>query len=545
MSMNIVPLQTVQEISPLVDVSMLDKRQYSVYNGGQQITYQQYLAQNVNNSSIQLTTIPPDEKTIIDPKIFAAVVYNLKFVGTSTTGNLIQLGIADSPRAFPLSQTTSTVSASINGQTISTLLNQYFNAAIRYGDNLIDMESTLSTTPIQLDQCTDYSNLFGQNRSPHAFFGENVYQQPRGGFSGIQIVSNTPTAAEINLTVYEPIILPGFYYNKRGLINVRTLNWLFTFQNLNRVWSHDAVNGNNITSLVTNITAFSLWYKFITPKLLENIPKTVVYSYNEIVPSNQSYGSAVASGTQISISMSALNLQAIPKALLIYVRKQDSDLTFNDADSFFRIDNLSINFMNVTGILASAPVQALYQICQENGYIGSWDRYNKYTGAPIMLKLGKDIGLSSLQAPGLLALPQLSMVVRATNISNLAVTPQLFVQCIYEGCLTISDGSMSKSTAVLSNSDVLNAQLSSAKSIESVPQSRNFYGGDLISSIKDFAQDIIKTTRSGIELGTNVAPLIGLGMSGGKRRKKRGGELQGGHMMDRNELMNQQDEYEY
>lgn len=537
MSKNILPLEVIQSYDPLIDISSLDKRMYEIYNGGSVISYQQYIAQNVNNSSIQVTTLPPSDATIIDPKVYAQVEYTMSFVGATGTGNLIQVGSYDAPRAFPLSQTTTTLAATINGQSITTLLNQYVDAACRYNGTLYEVDKEFGT-PTQLDQCTDYANLVNTNRSPFVLFGENTFQRSRGAFSGIEIVSNTPTSAVVKLKVYEPLILPGFYFNRRGLINVRTLNWLFTFGDLNRVWSHDSVNGNNITSMTTNITAFSLWYKFITPKIIEKIPKQVVYNYNEIVPSNQNYGSSVSAGQQITISMSALNLQAIPKALLIYVKKPITELTYTDADSYFRIDNISVNFQNVTGLLASAPTQALYQICNENGYVGSWDEYNKYNGSVLMLKMGKDIGLSANEAPGLLKYPQLSLVVKATNIGNNASNAMLYVQVIYEGCITISDGQMNKSVSVISDSDVLNAQLKDAKVVEYHKHDRNFYGGDLLSSITNFAKDIVQTAKSGAELGMNVAPYLGAGVSGGKKHKKRGGDL-----IDRNQLMEMAEDY--
>ena len=493
--------------------------------------------------------MPPSETTIIDPKIYAKVKYALSFVGTSVSGNLLQLGSNDAPRAFPLSQTTSTVSAAINGQTVSTLLSQYFNAVIKYGEVKETYDEEFSTTPMQLDQCVEYKDLNATNRSPFVAYGDNVLEQPRGGFSGINILTNTPTTATLELEVFEPLFLPGFMYNKRGLINVRTLNWLFTFGDLRRVWSHDATNGNPISSMTANISEFALIYKFITPKILDVIPRQCVYSYNEFIPSIQ-VGGAVLAGAQTTISMNSLNLQSIPERLYIFIRKQDQDLTFNDADSFFRIDQVSINWMNRTGLLASATPQSLYRMSSENGLSASWDSYNKYNGSVICLRLGKDIGLSSLQASGLLTNPQLSMTVKATNLSSATVTPQLFVEVMYEGCMTISaNGSMSKSTAVLSSADVLNAELSGAPKIES-RKSENFYGSGIVDDAVVFGKDLWQATKSGVDLGSRILPLVGLGnngsgvsggaISGGRRRKTRGGAS-----ISRDELAMQMEDLEY
>lgn len=541
MSLNSIPLSVCREVDPIVDMAKLNHREYASFDGGAETTYQQYLAQNVSNSTIQITTIPPSQQTIIDPKVYAQVTYNLAFTGTSTSGNLLQLGTADAPRAFPFSQTTNTMSASINGQTISCLLSQYFNALIRYSDFYDAMDVEFGTTPTQLDQCTDYANLYGTNRNPFALFGENVLQASRGGFSGIQVVSNTPTAAVVNLTVYEPMFLPGFMYNKRGLVNVANLQWLFTFGDLRRVWSHDAVNGNNITNIAANITAMSLWYKFVTPKILQEVPKQAIYSYYEIIPNNQATSVTVASGATTSISLSAINLQSIPKMFYLYVRKPDSSLTFNDADSFMRIDNVTINYMNRSGLLASCPVQGLYQICSKNGYNGDWDMYNKYNGSVLCIRVGDQLGLSSLFSSGQMVQNQISLVVNCTNISNNSiVAPQLFCQIVYEGAMVISNNGMQRSTSVLSNSDVLNSQLANAKSVEA-RRPCNFYGSGLIEDGINFIKSLATTIDQGVTLGSKALPLIGLGggsMVGGKRRKRRGGE-----MMDRNDIESGLEQY--
>lgn len=544
MSLNVVPLKTVREVDRVVDLSKLSHRQYSCYDGGQEIVYQSYLAQNVNNSSIQITSIPPSQGTIIHPVVYAEVTYNLAFAGATGSGNLVQIGVADAPRAFPLSQTTNTLSAAINGQNVSCLLSQYFNALIRYEQNYDAMDLDFGSTPTQLDQCTDYSNLFGTNRSPFTTFGENVYQSSRGAFSGVSIVSNTPTSAEINLTVREPLFLPGFMYNKSGLINVQNLQWVMTFGDLRRVWSHDSVNGNTFSSLTVNITSFKLWYKFITPKILSEIPKQAVYAYHQIVPNNQATSVSVASGAQIQIPLSAINLQAIPKCIYLYVRKADSDLSYTDADSFFRIDNVTVNYMNRAGLLSSAPAFELHRICVENGYNGNFDMYNKYNGSVVCLRIGKDIGLSSLYASGQMVANQLSLTVTCTNISNSTITnPTLFCQVIYEGAMTLHNNTMSLSTSVLSNSDVLDSQLKDAHSVIA-QRPENLYGGDLLQDGMQFIKNIVDTVQSGAKVGMELAPMIGLGHSGGglvggKRRKKR----RGGEIMDRNDLNNDLEEY--
>ena len=546
MSLNTVPLNVIKESDYLMDVSKLDQRTYTVYNNNEMITYQRYQAGNVNNSQISLTCIVP-EKMKIDPKIYAQVTYQLTFTGTSTSGNLIQLGLYDAPRQFPFTQTTSTVSAQVNGQSITATLNQYFDAVMRYGGDYADMAKCFSTTPYMPDECSYYGQLAGTNRSPFALFGENTYINPRGGYSGIQVVSNSPTAAVINLTVYEPLFLQGFYYNKKALINIHgNMNWIFTFSNLNNLlWSHDAVNGNNITNISANITAFSLWYRFVTPSIVERVPTSAIYSYHEFVPSITLYTGTVAAGQQIQIAMSSFNLQAIPKQFYIYVRQDINLFTFSQPNAFFRIDNINLVWQNQTGLLASASTYDLYLICKSNGYQGDWDQYNAYGGAPVCLKIGKDVPLRANQSASLSMIPNMSMTITCTNISNVSiVNPSLFVEIEYEGCMTIKDdGSMSKSINVLSQQDILNAEKSTKEIHVDQSHIHSFYGSGILEDFGNLVKNVYEGAQNAIKVGEQVAPLFAGELVGGKK-KRRGRAMLGGRMMGRGELDDIMAEYQ-
>lgn len=544
MSLNAVALKTYSEKDPLVDVENLDKRAYYVLNGGSMVSYQEFQSPNVSNSNIQLTTLVPDPSTIVDPKIYAKVQYRFDFTGTSSSGNLIQIGQSDCLCAFPFNTSCNVMTCAINGQTISSLVGQYLPALLRYGD-YEKYNEEFSTTPQQLDQCQQFSDLAATNRSPFANFGDNTFEQSRGAFP-LTIVSNTPTSATILADVYEPLFLPCLYYNNKGLVGIKNLNWNFTFSSLNKLWNHDAVNGNNIQSIAVNITRFSLVFKFITPSLLTQIPKSAVYRYNEFVPSF-TLGSPVSAGQTAQLTMQALSLSAVPERIYIWVREQDADIntSYTKPVSFAVITNINIQYSNVTGLLASAPKEALYRIAVENGYNADYATWLRQ-GSVIGLRMGKDICMSSTVAPGVAGVnPNLSMTVQFYNPSSSTRTYQLSVFVMYEGVISIMDGSMNKSISVLSSSDVLNSQLQHAQPAL-LKDPKDFYGGSILDSAWQFGKDVVQTAKSGFQLGKDVAPLLGLGASSGgalsggrKHRKKRGGAL-----VDRDELSAQMDELE-
>src|SRR5271170_6393493 len=133
MSLNAIPLRTVQSMDEVM--SFKPEREFAVYDGGAEISYTPFPAQAVNNSNIQVTFNPPDEKTIIDPNITVDVVYQLDFtgVGPGVADPLLVLGQLDGPRSFPLANTTSTVDIKMNGTSFNTNLNEYWSTINRTG----------------------------------------------------------------------------------------------------------------------------------------------------------------------------------------------------------------------------------------------------------------------------------------------------------------------------------------------------------------------------------------------------------------------------
>lgn len=547
MSLSINQLEPIQTIDEVLNLN--SHKQYSVFNGGQEISYVQFPAQAPNNSNITITCNPPDEKTIIDRRVYATFTYDLTFAGVAGVGNLLQLGTFDAPRAFPLAQTIATLDCKLNGTSINTNLNQYFSALIRYNNFACDQDLDLSITPSMLDQFQEYADwqAQGSGRNPLALYGENPLQMTRGGYPRYTVLTNTPTSATVRMTVTEPLFLSPFYYQGgEGLAGVRTCVVSFSFGDLRRIWSH-SIAGNTVSSLAVNIVSASLDFRYITPKILEQVPRNLSYPYYEVLITQQQ-ASTVAAGASTSVSMNAINLEAIPKRLYICLRERDTDLNFTTSDTFARIDRIQVNWANNQGKLSSASVEDMYQIAKRNGCNMNFAQWYKHCGSVLALDIGKDIGLSSLDAPGLLSNPQLSMNIDYTNVGSRSVNFSLYVFVVYEGVLNINNGMVTKQIAVLNTSDVVAAQ--EKKHMILAKHAKNYYGGNifgmsLFSDVKDVVQKVIGTARKiapdvaetiaeGVEkLGPHAARLLGLGM----KKKKRGSALVGGAVISRNDLL--------
>lgn len=515
MSLNAVPLHVVPAIDEVLNIQ--SERFFSVYDGGTESSYIPFYSQNVNNGTISINCNPPDEKTIIDPQMYVKVDYDAVFTGTSVGGsNLLQPGVYDAPRAFPIASTTTTLDAKLNGTSINTQLNEYFHAIMRTGDYLRNFDLDFSTTTSQLDQYQDYGQWqqYGQARNPMALYGENATQQTRGallnpvtGAFNLAYNSttgpnnyykvNTPTAAEVVFSSVEPIFLSPFYHNKSGF-SAKTLQLTWTFSDLKRIWSHapqnlaavPPVNSSVLTSVNVNITGLTVFIRFITPKDLMKIPATVTYPYHEILVLPSTNLTSLAPNQTASISMNAVNLQAVPKRLLIQVRRRDQEyltgaLNYQYSDTSAVITNITLNWANNQGKLSSATIYDLYTISRRNNCNLSFDQWSNFVGSVLPIDIGKNVGLNQLDSAGKLSNPQLSMTVQYVNTHPTdTIFFSLMVYVIYEGTFCIHNGSVTKNISVLNSQDVLDASLMHNPIIaDDVHQ--NMYGGSILSSIKD------------------------------------------------------------
>lgn len=175
-----------------------------------------------------------------------------------------------------------------------------------------------------------------------------------------------------------------------------------------------------------------------------------------------------------SLSTNTISLNQIPDKLIISVRKKMSQQTNNDTDSFFKINNVSINFNNNSGLLSSSLVQDLYRFSVEAGsnqsfleFNGQASRPNATGSAPITvntsgsllcLNFGEHIALNeSFYSPGSLGQFNLQMTINCTNNSGDTVVPEICIITMNSGVF-ISERSQSQIfTGLLSKADVLEA----------------------------------------------------------------------------------------
>jgi major capsid protein len=437
-------------------------------------------------------------------------------------------------------------------------LYQYWEALQWYHNAFEDRFGQNSITASMLDQSQNYLDNAGSVRNPLAPYNDNSFEQTRGGYFGMVVTSNTPTAATILLTITEPIYISPFVTGKcsdftSAFIGVQNMNYNCTFGDLTRIMSLEQNQGTlgsptgtiTITGVTTTLNSASLLYEYITPDPLVPIPKSLESSYFSIVsyPTRSSvpmvpYNPLLPNGNLQSFTMQSVQLTSIPRRIYIACRRDDSTQTAFTTDTYLALPQLS-NPLTVTWnnnqFFSQATTQDLYNMSVKNGLQMSYSQFVNFTGSVICIDLSTDLGLMPDEAPGLIGNYQLGLTCQFvnTNLTQTIVSPTLYVVVVYEGVFNVMDGNCSHMIGVLSRSDILNAQ---KNPFITYKRSQDVWGGRMFDKIRHLASkahDIVKKGKvlsnvtsliphPAAQVGSKILSNLGYGKSGGRMRKYRG-----------------------
>lgn len=570
------PLNSVRVLDPRITINDNSNKTYGVFTGPGQNTFRTVTSTNFSNSNIVIDANPPSMQTYINRKVYINPRFRITFTGTSTAGNVLlqapdlptasglatagNVSYLNAPRAYPFAQICSAAQIQMGNCSISSNLNTYHRALMRY-HNLVDSRNLdLSTTPSMLDQHFEYfvpagnqSQIQYSNRNPLGSYIANVQEEPRGSFINCVVISNTATSAVVELEVVEPYwISPELY--ERGdeqvaFIGLNNMQFQFTLAargggNIaNGLWSTAADPSLSvITSISADVLGCNAFINYLTPQLTQSIPRTVFYGYYE--PTNyqtQSVAPLVA-GTTTLLVMNAVQLNSIPNVAYIFVADKDSNFNYTKTDTFLSIDSINLTWENQDGLLNNASVSDLYQMSVRNGCNMSYRQWSYDCGSVLAIKFGSDIALGNLDAPGKRGQYNFSFQIVVSNQTRLDVTPVINCVVMQEGVMSIENNSVVRSVGVLDSQTVLNT----IESGHVVPYtaSKSVYGGLSWSQIKNFFSSTLpKALRTGINVASKIAPPQyqpyvkfadeGLKLVGHGRRRRR---ARGGAMMSRGEL---------
>lgn len=534
---------------PILDIDK--KPEYAIIHSGNYVQYKQYQSTSFSVNSFQFSCPPPSEKILTDRKVLLRVPVTITINGTVGEGvtQIWNQGY-DALRSYAVSTNMQTLQATINNSTATIQMSDVIQPLLRYHNPECLRQVEYSLTPSQLDNAQNYEDLLGSIRNPLATYSDADDVIHRGAFP-YTIVSNTTTQAVIQTTLAEYLYLSPFYFghgDAKGFYGVRTMDFNFTWNaNLDRFISH-AAGLSTISSINILFAQPSLLFQYVTPPLTMQRPVSITYPYY-IVNRFPTGPTLINSNVTQVVNSNNIQLNSIPRRMYIFARQQNSEQTSNSTDTFAEIQNISIQFENYSGLLASASEQDLYNISKMNGLNMSW---TDWTGGPVQNVLGganygtcgsvlcicpgKDIGLPDNLASGIVGqfMFQYNITLRNPNVGTNAknINYMLYLVTVDEGTWTIENGqSIAQGQGVVSQMDVLEAKSKPWISYDDVAYAQG--SGRFFSGLKTHMKRRIQKAlgmedKAGVLLGG--VPVGGVSVGGGVNLG--GGVLLGGSIND-------------
>ena len=458
------------------------------------------------------------ENVLIDRRIYARAQFQLTFVGTAPLGQPLLNTESDAPRFLPLASVTQSLKVTINGSSVESQYSDSLLGVLRYniGDHL--KETDLSMSPSTQDKYQRYVDGVGSVRNPLSNYQNSGKDTGRGCFQ-LDSITNpvspdaavTPITATVLFTVTEPLLLSPMLYRsgdlQSGLIGVRNMGVQFNFASgqLSRIWSRSPSGGVNLTSVTAAIGAGttappSLLVNYLTPPLSSqgSIPRQINYQYNKPETFVNDMNVTLAAGASQTFNNNAIQLSTVPKCIYIWASRQNSTKSYLTSDTFFKINSLSLNYLNVSGQFSSMSLQDLYQMCVKNGCELSWPEWSGRTqtigdastdgmvGSVIKLDVS-DLHIPSNVASGMNVNSQLSYTVNVENIAAAPIGVQLTTVIVYDGLMTVESGSMATQVGVISEADVVETRADRSNFIPWTT-ARSVYGGSIFGSMGHLAR---------------------------------------------------------
>lgn len=575
MSLNYEKMNPVEVRDPRTNVQT--QHDYAILKSGSQTSWKSWTSTSISNSSIIFTCPPPSGGVFVDSKMYIQIPVRLAVTGIPPNGGVLIRDGYDAPRAYPISGSIETLSASINNQTVNINLSDIIHAISHYNTDPELKEGEYSSFPSYPDQSQQYNDLNSASRNPLASYESGLDGSPmqRGAFPFVIIdnpIGNGVAAvtAIVDVVFCEPIFLPPFYFgngNRQAFFNVNSMSFNFNFvSNVgNRMWSHDpTLVGSPTYRPVSNIVATfggvpggptfsptaspqSTWanlmggtvpllhIQYITPQETQMLSPDMpsVYPYFDIQRYPTQGAVVLPHTTVLGLASNNIQLSTIPRRLYVYVRDSNQNMqsTSQYTDTYLSIEQISIQFMNKNGLLASAAKQSLYHMSKKNHCNLSWTQWSGcptgtavtsdsvYTiGSVLCIEFATDIGLDTLDAPGKNGQYMLSVQVNCTNNSERTITPVLYLVPVLEGVFTIPALGQSMVTiGAISSQDILDAQSKPGYSYADIERVN---GGNFFSGLRDyFTKNVLPHVKSfvanrGISrtlgtLGTLGVPLAG------------------------------------
>jgi hypothetical protein len=539
----------------------------AVLKSGKNISWQQFVPNQVSNSSVNIDCSPPSREIGVCTNVMIQAKYHV-------TMNFVTVQAGQRPlingywglRNFCYSSTVQSHQLTINNQQVSIApVNQFNKALAHYNENWDERYTTYSTTASMLDQFQNYNDGLLSNRSPLQPSSSNSFDQTRNDTSSTggagstvngvlisNVVGNDPDSILVtfDVTVCEPLMFisplsMGFAgYKSNVLFGVDKMTYNAQYANLNRILSiNNVLSGTTRIQtapsygITTNLTGVTMLFNYITPRENFKIPRVLQYPYYTPVLYNTVSNQTLAPNglTTTALVTNNIQLMGTPRRIYVFAGLPDSvcntdvSSTLNSStcsDTFLAMQSCTLTY-NTQQFMAGASQIDLYNLAVKNGCRLSWTQWTNTMGSVLALDLSEDLGLSDNDGPGVQKTVQLSVSAnfKNTNTTN-SITPTLYVLVIYEGVMTIDNGSVTSSINNLTEHDVLSAVPGPISYSDLKSLTGGGFFGDLWSGFKKYALSPLLNVASTVAtpfigpaagvIRSGVKSLTGYGITGGK-----------------------------
>ena len=564
-----------------------DDIDYAVKSGASQTTYQQFPTTSASNSSLIFNIQCPSENVIIgrDVLIQTGLTATINVSNVVSGQTAWDYGSTDAFHAFPLNSLFSTATAQINNTTVSINTQDVLPALLRM-NNSRELYRYNSTTPALPDQAYGaYASGVGANNNPLADYSNASYdidQVPRGAFPVTYTVVRTGSNGAVDSSlvstniadtwrivvstiVAEPIFLSPFIFgdpefNQQGFLGINNMTFTFNIDaTCKRLWS-SAVPASVVQTISLGSLEDSQGFKYQPPfavggtpamasllnasvsppamlfKFLSSQPSDLIATKN-IVPymdfprylTSSANTSVITAGSTSSLVSSNLQINQMPDLFAIMIRKPMATQTIKDTDSFLKVNNISINLNNQSGLLSSATAFDLWRMSVRNGSTQSWAEFNGQasvggaqvatTGSLLLISPAYDLSLPDYISSGSLGNYNFQFNVGVTNQFAVSIQPEICAVCINSGIFTTQQGVSSIYTGILTKEMVLDAKSKQQSSAVKSAEVKRMVGGALwnmpLSNILGKAKQAYDVGKKGFDAYQGVKGLLGKGTSGG------------------------------
>jgi len=547
----------------LADIT--DQLAYAVASGASSNTYQQFSAVSTSNSSMTFNIQVPSENIVVSREVLIQtdIYFTINITAVPATETAFNYGSTDAFQAFPLNSLFTTCSAQINNTNVSSNLQDILPSILRLNDNR-ELYRYNGMTPCLPDQAYKrFIDGVDTANNPLGDYGDQSYDGdliPRGAFpvTGLTLLHNITAggtdASPVSTNVLDTFVITGMVkvteplmglspfiygdavYNKQGLVGINAMSFVFNIDSSCKRFFSTASPYTYSVSLGTQAQQNPFQNTRMLVNFLSTQPTDLISARN-VVPymdlprylSLQSSTGALNAGASASYNSQNIQINQLPDYFIISVRKPMSTQSVKDSSTFFKINSISVNLNNTSGLLSSALPEDLWRISVNNHSTQSWTEFSgsatsannasgvgtavRTTGSLLILSPAYDLSLPDYLSSGSIGQYNFQFQINCTNIDSVAVVPEICIICVNSGIFTTIAGSSNIYTGILTKQMVLDAKTNeeSLDPVSSVQYNRMVGGASMCDRIAT-ASKKLPIVR---DLADRAKRLVGMGVPSG------------------------------